>query len=116
MTSEIYHVKLIPIFSISNHTGTYVKCDFDFSSEWRSYYDSRPETFGNGKDIVLRKGFMTADTADGQQRRTSFSFQRQVSFNQDKDLAGILSELIMSELVKVEKLQHFRYQKVCVFK
>lgn len=89
-----------------------MKCDFDFSPEWRSYYDSRPESFGNGKDIVLRKGFMTAETADGQQRRTSFSFQRQVSVNQDKDLAGVLSELIMSELVKDEKLQHFRFDKL----
>ena len=90
-------------------TGTYTRCDYDYSTEWRSYYDSRPETFGNGKDIVLRKSFMDGDDGEGKpQRKTSFSFQRQVSVNRDKDLAGVLSEMIMSQLVDDPKLQVFR--------
>jgi len=80
-----------------------VTCDFDYSSEWRTYYDSRPESVGDGKDIILRRGFMSRG------RRTSFSFERQISVNSDKDLAGILGDVIMRELLQHQKLKTFKY-------
>ncbi|XP_066932590.1 uncharacterized protein [Clytia hemisphaerica] len=90
-------------FVSPNIVGSFISCDYDYSTEWRTYYDSRPETFGNGKDIYLTKGFMNRE------RKASFSFQRQISINTDKDLGGILSERIMSKLVNDKELQAFRF-------
>lgn len=84
-------------------TGTVLTCDFDFSSEWRSYYDSRPECVGYGKDIILTKGFQNTE------RRRSFSYHRQLSLNTNKDFASMLFDFAMEAILERNDLKIYRF-------
>ena len=90
--------------------GTIITCDYDCSSEWRTYYDSRRDCVGYGKDIILTKGFREKE------RKTSFSFQRQISQNSNKDLAGMIFEFIMDAMLKDEDMKKFRLARFEVTK
>ena len=43
------------------------------------------------------------------ERRTSFSFQRQVSLNTSKDLVGMIFDDVMKEIIDQNNLKGFRY-------
>lgn len=53
-------------------TGSLLTCQPDFSPEWRSYYDHRPDRVHIGSDLVLHCGF----TLSNEQQRPLFQRQR----------------------------------------
>ena len=75
-------------------------CDFDFSSDWKTYYDSRPESARCGKDIMLHKGFRSSKTRP--------EFLRQFSLNVGKDLGGMIFDDVMQAMMKNDSLNKFR--------
>ena len=80
--------------------GTIITCDFDFSPDWRSYYDSRPESFVHGKDLVIYKGF--------REKKTTLIYQRQLSDQINQDLSGMIFEHVMKKLIDEPKAKQFR--------
>lgn len=80
--------------------GTIITCDFDFSPDWRSYYDSRPESFGHGKDLVIYKCF--------REKKTTLIYQRQLSDQINQDLSGMIFEHVMKKLIDEPKAKQFR--------
>ena len=89
-------MNLIKVFFV----GTIITCDFDFSPDWRSYYDSRPESFGHGKDLVIYKGF--------REKKTTSIFERQLSDQINQDLSGMIFEHVMKKLLDEPKAKQFR--------
>ena len=77
-------------------------CRHDFSSEWRTYYDHRPERVRLGTDMVLTPGFSLTS------REGRPVLQRQRS-RLTKDLAGVIFEEVMQKLLEDEWLKQFRY-------
>lgn len=83
-------------------TGGILTCEHDFSSEWRTYYDHRPEKIRNGVDIVLHPGFTLSS---GSSRP---SLQRQKS-RIAKDLAGMMFDHVMHDMIQDNWWKHFRF-------
>ena len=75
-------------------------CDFDFSSEWKTYYDMKPESARCGKDIILSKGFKSSRVRPG--------FLRQFSVSVGKDLGGMIFDEFMQAMMKDVALGRFR--------
>jgi len=82
-------------------TGVMLSCDFDFSSDWKTYYDSRPESARCGKDIMLHKGFRSSKARP--------EFLRQFSVKVGKDLGGMIFDDVMQAMMKNESLNKFRF-------
>ncbi|XP_065897600.1 uncharacterized protein [Dysidea avara] len=84
-------------------TGSMLTCRPDFSPEWRTYYDHRPERIKCGEDIVLHPGFAISE--DGQTKPT---LQRQRSIL-SKDLAGMIFEEVFETMRNDKWLAQFRF-------
>jgi hypothetical protein len=83
-------------------TGGILTCEHDFSSEWRTYYDHRPEKVRNGLDIVLHPGFsLSSDSIRP-------GFKRQKS-RMAKDLAGMMFDHVMQDMLQDVWWKHFRF-------
>ncbi|KAL5493303.1 hypothetical protein EMCRGX_G014460 [Ephydatia muelleri] len=80
-------------------TGSILTCRHDFSSEWRSYYDLRPEKVRIGTDMILHPGFMAG---------TKPTLQRQRS-RMTTDLAGMVFEAVFQELLQDDTMNQFRF-------
>ena len=87
--------------SLLSFTGTILSCDFDFTTEWRSYYDNRPESVRCGKDIILIKGFKSSTARP--------ELQRQFSAQMSKDLGGMIFDDVMQGMMQDEILNEFRF-------
>ncbi|XP_064383534.1 uncharacterized protein LOC135332129 isoform X2 [Halichondria panicea] len=83
-------------------TGSVLTCRHDFSPEWRTYYDHKPEIVRLGTDIFLTPGFSLTST-EGRP-----SLQRQRS-RLTKDLPGAMFEDVMQQLLEDEWLEQFRF-------
>lgn len=81
-------------------SGVILTCDFDFSSQWKTYYDSKLESARCGKDIILNKGFKSSKTRPG--------FLRQFSIDVGKDLGGMIFDDVMQAMMKDQALNRFR--------
>jgi hypothetical protein len=84
-------------------TGAMLTCRPDFSPEWRTYYDYRPEKVRCGMDMILQPGFSLDNTPSN---RPMFMRQRSVL---SKDLAGLIFEDIITEMIADGYLKQFRF-------
>ena len=75
-------------------------CEFDFSTEWNTYYDGRPEFARCGKEIIISKGFRCSKRP---------GLLKQFSTNAGKDLGGMVFDDVMQNMMKDEKLNRFRF-------
>ncbi|XP_065061836.1 uncharacterized protein LOC135688772 isoform X1 [Rhopilema esculentum] len=82
-------------------TGAILTCDFDFSPEWKTYYDVRPDSVRCGKDIMIGKGFKSL--------KSPKEFQRQFSRNVTKDLGGMIFDDVIQAMLKDDILNKLRF-------
>eukprot|EP00117_Sycon_ciliatum_P014808 scpid13882/ scgid3890/ len=82
-------------------SGFHINCSYDFSPEWRTYLDSRPERVRGGVDIVLTPGF------SNEVRRGDRALRRLASVQ--KDLAGLVFTDLMTRLVEDDYYRQFRF-------
>ena len=76
-------------------------CDFDFSPEWKTYCDVRPDSIRCGKDIMIGKGFKSL--------KSPKVLQRQFSRNVTKDLGGMVFDDVIQAMLKDDILKKLRF-------
>jgi hypothetical protein len=84
-------------------TGGILTCQHDFSPEWRTYYDHRPEKVRMGVDIVLYPGLSLSSTNT---EHSQPPLRRQRS-RMAKDLAGMIFDHVMQDLLQDDWWKHF---------
>ncbi|XP_062513876.1 uncharacterized protein LOC134189578 isoform X2 [Corticium candelabrum] len=84
-------------------TGSELTFRFDFSSEWKSYYDYRPERIRCGSDVVLHPGFSVNESS--RERRMLIRQKSRLT----KDLAGEIFDVIIQGMLKHDWLKRFRF-------